>query len=84
MLAHREVSPRSPNGGIAESCRKQDIEPDQLTRLGDADHGSSMRSKPVVLLPAVTLGAFYTKTAWVESGLTSRTTIPTPSLSSRR
>ena len=29
---------------IAESCRKQDIEPDQLTL--HADRGSSMRSKP--------------------------------------
>ena len=35
---------------IAESCRKQDIEPDQLTL--HADRGSSMRSKPVGLLLA--------------------------------
>ena len=34
----------------AESCRKQDIEPDQLTL--HADRGSSMRSKPVGLLLA--------------------------------
>ena len=41
---------RSRKRLIAESCRKQDIEPDQLTL--HADRGSSMRSKPVALLLA--------------------------------
>ena len=45
MLAHRESAALG-----AESCRKQDIEPDQLTL--HADRGSSMRSKPVGLLLA--------------------------------
>ena len=40
---------RSRNASSAESCRKQDIEPDQLTL--HADRGSSMRSKPVASAP---------------------------------
>ena len=44
------VCRRSLCANIAESCRKQDIEPDQLTL--HADRGSSMRSKPVALLLA--------------------------------
>ena len=75
MLAHRESAALAQRL-IAESCRKQDIEPDQLTL--HADRGSSMRSKPVGLLLA-DLGV--TKT---HSRPSSRTTIPTPSLSSRR
>ena len=47
MLAHRESAALAQRL-IAESCRKQDIEPDQLTL--HADRGSSMRSKPVGLL----------------------------------
>ncbi len=49
MLAHRESAALAQRL-IAESCRKQDIEPDQLTL--HADRGSSMRSKPVALLLA--------------------------------
>ena len=49
MLAHRESAALAQRL-IAESCRKQDIEPDQLTL--HADRGSSMRSKPVGLLLA--------------------------------
>ena len=49
MLAHRESAALAQRL-IAESCRKQDIEPDQLTLY--ADRGSSMRSKPVALLLA--------------------------------
>ena len=47
MLAHRESAALAQRL-IAESCRKQDIERDQLTL--HADRGSSMRSKPVGLL----------------------------------
>ena len=47
MLAHRESAALAQRL-IAESCRKQHIEPDQLTL--HADRGSSMRSKPVALL----------------------------------
>ena len=47
MLAHRESAALAQRL-IAESCRKQDIEPDQLTV--HADRGSSMRSKSVALL----------------------------------
>ena len=49
MLAHRE-SAELARRLIAESCRKQDIEPGQLTIR--ADRGSSMRSKSVALLLA--------------------------------
>ncbi len=49
MLAHRE-SAELAKRLIAESCRKQNIEPDQLTM--HADRGSSMRSKSVALLLA--------------------------------
>ena len=49
MLAHRE-SAELARRLIAESCRKQDIEPGQLTI--HADRGSSMRSKSVALLLA--------------------------------
>lgn len=49
MLAHRE-STELAQRLIAESCRKQNIEPGQLTM--HADRGSSMRSKPVALLLA--------------------------------
>ena len=49
MLAHRESAALAQRL-IAESCRKQDIEPDQLTL--HADRGSSMRSKPMGLLLA--------------------------------
>ena len=49
MLAHRESAALAQRL-IAESCRKQDIEPDQLTL--HADRGGSMRSKPVGLLLA--------------------------------
>ena len=45
-----EKVPRSPNASSPRACRKQDIEPDQLTL--HADRGSSMRSKPVGLLLA--------------------------------
>ena len=49
MLAHRESAALAQRL-IAESCRKQDIEPDQLTV--HADRGSSMRSKSVAFLLA--------------------------------
>ncbi len=49
MLAHRE-SAELARRLIAESCRKQDIEPGELTL--HADRGSSMQSKPVALLLA--------------------------------
>ena len=49
MLAHRE-SAELARRLIGESCRKQDIEPGQLTI--HADRGSSMRSKSVALLLA--------------------------------
>ena len=48
MLAHRESAALAQRL-IAESCRKQDIEPDQLNL--HADRGSSMRSKPVESAP---------------------------------
>ena len=47
MVAHRE-SAELAKRLIRESCRKQGIEPDQLTI--HADRGSSMRSKSVALL----------------------------------
>jgi len=47
MVAHRE-SAELARRLISETCRKQDIEPDQLTI--HADRGSSMRSKSVALL----------------------------------
>jgi putative transposase len=47
MVAHRE-SAELARRLISESCRKQGIEPDQLTI--HADRGSSMRSKSVALL----------------------------------
>jgi len=47
MVAHRE-SAELAKRLISETCRKQDIEPDQLTI--HADRGSSMRSKSVALL----------------------------------
>ena len=75
MLAHRESAALAQRL-IAESCRKQDIERDQLTL--HADRGSSMRSKPVGLL------LLTSELPRPTPGLTSRTTIPTPSLSSRR
>jgi putative transposase len=49
MLAHRE-SAELARRLIGESCRKQDVEPGQLTI--HADRGSSMRSKSVALLLA--------------------------------
>ena len=49
MLAQRE-SATLAHRLITESCRKQNIEPDQLTL--HADRGSSMRSKCVALLLA--------------------------------
>ncbi len=49
MLAHRESSELARRL-IAESCRKQDIEPGELTL--HADRGSSIQSKPVALLLA--------------------------------
>lgn len=47
MVAHRE-SAELAKRLISEACRKQGIEPDQLTI--HADRGSSMRSKAVALL----------------------------------
>jgi putative transposase len=49
MLAQRESAALAKRL-IAESCRKQNIEPDQLTM--HADRGSSMRSKSVAFLLA--------------------------------
>ena len=49
MLAQRESAALAKHL-IAESCRKQNIEPDQLTI--HADRGSSMRSKSVAFLLA--------------------------------
>ena len=49
MLAHRE-SAELARRLIAESCRKQDIEPGEFTL--HADRGSSMQSKPVASLLA--------------------------------
>jgi putative transposase len=49
MVAHREQAALATRL-IAESCRKQNIQPGQLTV--HADRGSSMRSKPVALLLA--------------------------------
>ena len=47
MVAHRESSTLATKL-IAETCRRQAIEPDQLTL--HADRGSSMKSKPVAFL----------------------------------
>ena len=76
MLAHRESAALAQRL-IAESCRKQDIEPDQLTLHAgpwQLDEEQARGSAPGLTseLPRPT------------PGLTSRTTIPTPSLSSRR
>lgn len=49
MVAYRE-SPELAKRLIEESCKKQHIQPGQLTL--HADRGSSMRSKPVALLLA--------------------------------
>src|SRR5437868_10247766 len=49
MVAHRE-SAELAKRLIEESCKKQDIQPGQLTL--HADRGTSMRSKPVALLLA--------------------------------
>src|SRR5713226_6604754 len=49
MIAHRE-SAELAKGLIEESCKKQCIQPGQLTL--HADRGTSMRSKPVALLLA--------------------------------
>ena len=49
MLAYRETAVLAQRL-IAETCRRQSIEPDQLTL--HADRGSSMKSKPVAFLLA--------------------------------
>ena len=68
MVAYRE-SAELAKRLIEESCKKQHIQPGQLTL--HADRGTSMRSKPVALLLA-DLGV--TK----RTVRTSRTTIPFP------
>ena len=65
MLAHRESAALAQRL-IAESCRKQDIEPDQLTL--HADRGSSMRSKPVGLLLADLGINYHPQSGWFDEG----------------